>query len=991
MAQKCILLRQKFNSGAQLMNASDANRFDVDTYKRLNLDLAELGFSDEQLREHFLQHGHAEKRVFAPTSSTSEYLSMRWLRGEGIEIGAGSSPTPVFGTASVVYADIEGGNRIFGANDVSIRYSIDDPVPDELKGRFDFAIISHVLEHSNIFLAALRHLMEFLKPGGIAYIAVPDKRYLMDKEWMDEFPIEHHIDELRSPGIYDVEHDRAALTALKDHPELSNPSGDHQVFDDTSGPVVAEGFAKPDFRDLLTKSPEGNPYRFAIHKHTYSPEGWIRIFADAQRFLKSEFDIIETRYGAERSDCHFVLRKRVDIKSKNNELPISVGLTVGISYYKNPQLVENIEAVLPDLLASEMIESIILINDSPDDLTLAQRLEKLSGTKKIYLIKNSENLGYTKAINQAYLHAKERGTHLVCINSDVKFTCATLEEVVAVSRLDNQIGFVFPRADSDPLFGMTGVLSARPDLRKEILPRYQFTPTAVGYFLFIANTVLDRFDGFDEAFSPGYEEENDFVLRAGAVGFRSVLANHALIQHATSSSFSEKAESLKEKHHRMLLNRHPYFSRIVHDYEKSEEQAVYKILNQVHHTNDLLVDCYGFPPVLNGTTIYARDLICALNACNERDSRVITVLVRQDVYELMGLHHLTRLRFCHDPETLKPHFNLLRVAQPFEPEILNRALEKSLCSVNIFFDTIAQDIPSLRSPRTEAIWYDLTQVYRNIIFISDASRRTFRARYPVREAGLHVIHPSLDVADYGPAVSKEWPAQDARVLVVGNKFPHKDIAHTMSLIAGKDTSNSLNFDVLTDSPLGNSERVSVYKSGSLDQNEITRLYSSCKFVLYPSYYEGFGLPLMEALHFGRPAIARYSPLYQELKSLLGPIAENMHLYKTSKELAVFLENPPEWKEAEPTSPMNWNAIARRILSVVDNSAAAFDFTQRCEARTIVRDRDYPATPPPPRRPDEDGPPTAAPAEVLMMRLERLRIQFPFAFRVVRYFYRKFLK
>jgi GT2 family glycosyltransferase/glycosyltransferase involved in cell wall biosynthesis/SAM-dependent methyltransferase len=973
------------------MNATDADRFDAATYRKLNLDLAELGFTDEQLQEHFLKNGYAEKRVFAPTASTSEYLSMRWLRGSGLEIGAGSAPTPVFGSASVVYADIDGGNRIFGATDVSVQYSIDEVVPEELKGRFDFVILSHVLEHSDVLLAALQHLMDLLKPDGIAYVVVPDRDYLVDKDWMEEFPIEHHADELRSPGIYDADHDRAALVSLLAQPELTNPSGDHQVFDDDSGVTTQDGFAKPDFRELLKNSPADNPYRFAIHKHTYSPQGWIRLFADAQKLLDGAFDILETRYGAERSDCHFVLRKKNQVLEKIGHAPEFPGLTVGISFYKNPQLVDNIEVVLSDLVASEMIEAIILINDSPDDLQLQQRLERLIGDPKVSLIRNQENLGYTKAINQAYRHAKKTGTHLVCINSDVRFTRAVLEEVVAVSRLDNQIGFVFPRADSDPLFGMTGVLGARSEIRKKILPRYQFTPTAVGYFLFITDVVLDRFEGFDELFSPGYEEENDFVLRAGAVGFRAALANHALVQHATSSSFSEKAELLKSKHHRMLLNRHPYFSRIVQDYEKSEEQAIYTILNHVHHVNDLVVDCYGFPPVLNGTTIYARDLINALNSCNERDSRVITVLIRQDVYELMNLHHLTRLRFCHDPQTLKPHFNLLRVAQPFEPEILSRALDKSLCSVNIFFDTIAQDIPSLRSPRTEAVWHDLTHVYRNVAFISDASRRAFRARYPVRGAGLHVIHPSLDIADYGPVSSKDAPALEARVLVVGNKFPHKDIAYTMELVAGTSATNSLSFDVLTDSPLDVSDRVEVYKSGSLAQSEITKLYSSCKFVLYPSYYEGFGLPLMEALHFGRPVIARYSPLYRELQELLGPISQNIHLYKTSKELAKILSNPPEWKDEAPTSPLNWNAVARRVLSVVDNAANAFDFSQRCEARATVGDRNYPVSPPPAQGPGEEMPPPLTPAEQLAIRVERLRSKFPFSFRIARFIYRKLLK
>jgi len=973
------------------MSTGDEARFDPATYRKLNADLAALDLSDAQLFEHFLEKGIFERRVFAPTSTTSEYLSMRWLRGEGIEIGAGSSPTPIFGKTSVVYADIDGGSTIFGANEVSIRYSIDQNVPEDLKGRFDFCVVSHVLEHSDGLIKAVKNLLQFLKPGGIAYIVVPDKCHLVDDEWMQEYPIEHHIDELRSPGIYDVDHDRDALTSLNNHPELQNPSGDHQVFQNDPDADLEDRFAEPDFRKLLVGNPADNPYRFAIHKHTYSPQGWNRFFADLQKFMVDEFDIVETRYGAERQDCHFVLKRKTAVSEISSPQSRNEKVTIGISYYKNSRLVDNLEMVLPELIRSERIWAIILINDSPDDSALKHRLDILREKPKVHVVENPENYGYTKAINQAYRYAKAHGTSLACINSDVQFTIETLEEMVAVSHLDNQIGFVFPRADSDPFFGMAGVLSTHPEARRKILPRFQFTPTAVGYFLFIASVVLDRFDGFDELFSPGYEEENDFILRAGAVGFCAALANYALVQHATSTSFSEKASELKEKHHRILLDRHPYYSRLVQDYEKSEEWALYQTLNKTHHLNDILVDCYGFPPVLNGTTIYARDLISALNDCNERDSRVITVFIREDVYELLKLHHLTRLRFCHDPASLKPHFHLLRVAQPFEPEILYRALKNSVCSVNIFFDTIAQDIPSLRSPRTEAVWYDLTRVYRNIIFISDASRRTFKARYPIRGAGLHVIHPSLDVADYGPLVEIKAPAEDARVLVVGNKFPHKDIGYTLNLIANEETLGAIKFDALTDSAVEPSDRVAVYKSGSLSQEEITRLYSSCKLVIYPSYYEGFGLPLMEALHFGRPVIARYSPLYRELQELLGPIATNIHLYRSKNELIELLRSPPVWKEFAPTSYMNWANVARRVLSVIDNGVENFDFSQRSEAARIVLSRNYPAVPVTLPPIGEVAAPAASPAEVLMIKLERLRVRFPLGFRVARYFYRKLLK
>jgi len=45
------------------------------------------------------------------------------------------------------------------------------------------------------------------------------------------------------------------------------------------------------------------------NKHTYDPDGWNGLFVDVQRFLPGRVAIAETRYGMERSDCHFILRK----------------------------------------------------------------------------------------------------------------------------------------------------------------------------------------------------------------------------------------------------------------------------------------------------------------------------------------------------------------------------------------------------------------------------------------------------------------------------------------------------------------------------------------------------------------------------------------------------------------------------------------------------------------------------------------------------------
>jgi SAM-dependent methyltransferase len=63
----------------------------------------------------------------------------------------------------------------------------------------DFVIANHVLEHVEDPLRALKSVARVLRGGGIAYLAVPDKRFTFDKE-RGITPLEHVIkDHLDGP------------------------------------------------------------------------------------------------------------------------------------------------------------------------------------------------------------------------------------------------------------------------------------------------------------------------------------------------------------------------------------------------------------------------------------------------------------------------------------------------------------------------------------------------------------------------------------------------------------------------------------------------------------------------------------------------------------------------------------------------------------------------------------------------------------------------
>lgn len=79
-------------------------------------------------------------------------------------------------------------------------------------------------------------------------------------------------------------------------------------------------------------------------------------------------------------------------------------------------------------------------------------------------------------------------------------------------------------------------------------------------------------------------------------------------------------------------------------------------------------------------------------------------------------------------------------------------------------------------------------------------------------------------------------------------------------------------------------------TGYLTDEELRALYSSCRVFVYPSLYEGFGLPPLEAMACGAPVIASRIP----------------SLAETTADAALLVE------------PTNATALAQSILAVLEN-------------------------------------------------------------------------
>lgn len=116
-------------------------------------------------------------------------LARRWLRGDGIEIGALHNPFPLPARARVRYVDLmsptENASRhpeLASRKLVSVDILDDGETLNSIpEDSLDFVIGSHFLEHTQNPIGTIRNHASKLRTGGVLLYALPDKRHTFDR------------------------------------------------------------------------------------------------------------------------------------------------------------------------------------------------------------------------------------------------------------------------------------------------------------------------------------------------------------------------------------------------------------------------------------------------------------------------------------------------------------------------------------------------------------------------------------------------------------------------------------------------------------------------------------------------------------------------------------------------------------------------------------------------------------------------------------------
>jgi GT2 family glycosyltransferase/glycosyltransferase involved in cell wall biosynthesis len=234
-----------------------------------------------------------------------------------------------------------------------------------------------------------------------------------------------------------------------------------------------------------------------------------------------------------------------------------------------------VASVLPSLRSGVRL---IIIDDASTDPRVCQMLDALECLPSVKILKNGNNLGFTRTANRGIAEAGL--SDVILLNSDTIVPDGWVSGLMVAAYSDIRIASVTPMSNNAGAFsvpepnvenGLPWGLSVDESsrlFRQGSIAAYPRLPTGNGFCMYIRREALDAVGPLDEvAFPIGYGEENDFCMRALRAGFEHVLDDRTYVYHRRSASFGELKADNYAAGREVLRERYPEYHWLISAFE----------------------------------------------------------------------------------------------------------------------------------------------------------------------------------------------------------------------------------------------------------------------------------------------------------------------------------------------------------------------------------------------------------------------------------------
>ncbi len=224
-----------------------------------------------------------------------------------------------------------------------------------------------------------------------------------------------------------------------------------------------------------------------------------------------------------------------------------------------------------------------------------------------------------------------------------------------------------------------------------------------------------------------------------------------------------------------------------------------------------------------------------------------------------------------------------------------------------------------------------------IITISEASKSDIIKAYNVPESKIAVVYPGVKKAETDPKLDMDkYGVKGDYILFVGTLQPRKNVTRLIeafSKLKSKDLTlvivgrKGWMYEDILSAPqkFGIADRVKFLHD--VPDEDLPGFYKKCLMFVLPSLYEGFGLPVLEAMQYGAPVITSDISSLPEAAGDAALYVNPENADDISAKMQKLVDDPALRKEliakgTKQLTKFSWEKAAKETLKVLEEVANA---------------------------------------------------------------------
>jgi glycosyltransferase involved in cell wall biosynthesis len=274
------------------------------------------------------------------------------------------------------------------------------------------------------------------------------------------------------------------------------------------------------------------------------------------------------------------------------------------------------------------------------------------------------------------------------------------------------------------------------------------------------------------------------------------------------------------------------------------------------------------------------------------------------------------------------------------PDLRPYALSKNTASIQTVHDLCFERFPQFFSAKSR-LWFKLLQPKKlisradKIIAVSHSTKEDLENIYQIPKEKIEVVYEGIDEEfssrmnelswiniknkyklphDYFLFLSTLEPRKNLKNLLLAfEEYKKRNNNQTKLVLVGQEQSEIFSKLHIPDS-------TDIIQTGFISEDEKPYFYKHAKALIYPSFFEGFGLPLLEAMKCGTPIITSNSSSMPEIAggSAIYIDPNDTHTIVTAMEK---IEDTTQSKKLTDNSRIqikkfNWDECAKSTLKLI---------------------------------------------------------------------------